>query len=341
MRIQNNKLKTIDLFAGVGGIRAGFESNGFETVFSNDFEPKCKFTYDLNYGAGSMLIQDIKTIDPQDIPDFDFLLGGFPCQAFSIAGYRKGFEDTSGRGDLFFYVAKIIEQKRPKGFLLENVKNLVTHDSGRTFEIIKKTLRDLGYYIKYKVLNTMDYGNLLQNRERIYIVGFDDYNSYVNFEFPGPIKLTSKIDEVLEQKVDQKYFYNNKPLFDRLENDVVNPQSFYQWRRQYVRENKKGVCPTLTANMGTGGHNVPIIIEKNGIRKLTPRECFRLQGFPDTYQLPNIADSALYKQAGNSVSVSVIKRIAHNIKIAFDYKEEKPEKPKLFQLELERDPLFA
>ena len=302
--------KTIDLFAGVGGIRLGFENAGFKTVFANDFEHKCKDTYDLNFKDSKLVVEDIRKIEIEDLPKFDFLLGGFPCQAFSIAGYRKGFDDPKNRGNLFFDIAKILKARNPEGFMLENVKNLKSHDGGNTFKVIEETLRDLGYHVKSKVLNTMDYGNVPQNRERIYIVGFKNKNYSDKFEFPSPIKLTVKITDLLEKDVAEKYYYNGKSLFDRLKKDVNQEGVVYQWRRQYVRENKSGVCPTLTANMGTGGHNVPIIKDKKGIRKLTPLECFRIQGFPKDYTLPNISDSALYKQAGNSVSVPVVEAVA-------------------------------
>lgn len=311
----NSGNKTIDLFAGIGGIRIGFENAGFESVFSNDFEPACKITYDLNFETSKLHIQDIREIVPETLPDFDFLLGGFPCQAFSIAGHRQGFNDEKNRGNLFFYIAKILEIKQPTGFLLENVKNLVSHDGGRTFQIIQTILQELGYHIKFQVLNTMEYGNVPQNRERIYIVGFKEFQSCLQYSFPTPIPLTKTIKDILEPApVADKYYYNGKPLYERIKNDVTEEGKVYQWRRQYVRENKKNVCPTLTANMGTGGHNVPIIKDAHGIRKLTPLECLRFQGFPDSYVLPNnISDGALYKQAGNSVSVPVIERIAKNI----------------------------
>lgn len=305
--------KTIDLFAGVGGIRIGFENAGFKTVFANDSEPQCRDTYDLNFRDSKLVVEDIRKIGIDDLPDFDFLLGGFPCQAFSIAGYRQGFNDEKGRGNLFFDVARILEARKPEGFLLENVKNLKSHDGGKTFKIIEKTLKDLGYHVKIKVLNTMEYGNIPQNRERIYIVGFKNKFYYDRFEFPNPVKLTIKVTDLLENDVPEKYYYNAKPLFEKLKGTVKETGKVYQWRRQYVRENKSGVCPTLTANMGTGGHNVPIIKDKKGIRKLTPLECFRIQGFPKNYKLPNISDSALYKQAGNSVSVPVIEAVAKEI----------------------------
>lgn len=311
--IPTKKWRTIDLFAGVGGIRLGFEDAGFTTVFANDFDAKCAETYDLNFNSAKLIVEDITTIPTSDIPDCDFILGGFPCQAFSIAGYRHGFNDLKGRGNLFFDIARIINDKKPTGFLLENVKNLKSHDGGKTFKIIEQTLHDLGYFVKTRVLNSMEYGNVPQNRERIYIVGFKDPKKTEQFEFPEPIPLKKTIKDILEENVNEKYYYNDKPLYERIKDEVTEENAVYQWRRQYVRKNKKGVCPTLTANMGMGGHNVPIIFDGKGIRKLTPRECFRLQGFPDSFKLPNISDSALYKQAGNSVTVPVISQIAEKM----------------------------
>ncbi|MDP3057462.1 MAG: transcriptional repressor LexA [bacterium] len=302
--------KTLDLFAGVGGIRLGFEKAGFNTVFANDFDEQCKITYDLNFLTSKLVVEDIRKIGINDLPKFDFLLGGFPCQPFSIAGYRQGFNDKKNRGNLFFDIVKIIEARRPEGFLLENVKNLKSHDGGNTFKTIEKILKNLGYYVKARVLNSMEYGNIPQNRERVYIVGFKNKDYTDNFLFPDPIKLTKKITDLLEKSVPEKYYYNGKPLFAKLKDYIKEYGKVYQWRRQYVRENKSGVCPTLTANMGTGGHNVPIIKDKKGIRKLTPLECARIQGFPKNYKLPQIADSALYKQFGNSVSVPVIEAVA-------------------------------
>jgi DNA (cytosine-5)-methyltransferase 1 len=310
--------KTIDLFAGIGGIRIGFEKAGFETVFANDFEPHCKTTYDLNFNKSKLIVEDIRKIGIDDLPKFDFLLGGFPCQAFSIAGYRQGFKDEKDRGNLFFDIARIIEARQPKGFLLENVKNLKGHDGGNTFRIIEETLERLGYHVKSKVLNSMNYGNVPQNRERIYIVGFKNKKHHNNFNFPNPVNLTVRVTDLLDKYVPDKYYYNNKPLYNRLKNDVVDENKVYQWRRQYVRENKSGVCPTLTANMGTGGHNVPIIRDNKGIRKLTPLECARIQGFPKDYNLPKIADSALYKQVGNSVTVPVIEAVARQMRMAMN-----------------------
>lgn len=307
----SNKYNIIDLFAGVGGIRLGFEKafeNKTNFVFSSEIDKHAQKTYYENFK--DMPHGDITQIDEKDIPSHDIILAGFPCQAFSIAGHRKGFEDT--RGTLFFDVARIAAQHKPKVLFLENVKGFVGHDNGKTFKTVKKILEDLGYKVFSEVLNSKDYG-IPQNRERIYIVAFLD--NTVEFEFPKKIKLSKKIKDCLTSDIDEKYYYNNKPLYERIKDDVVNESSIYQWRRQYVRENKSNVCPTLTANMGTGGHNVPIVKDKKGIRKLTPRECANFQGFPKNYKISkDIVDSHLYKQFGNSVTVSVIESIAKEIK---------------------------
>jgi len=313
---------TCDLFAGVGGIRLGFERAGFKTIFANDFDKTCKDTYDLNFSEPKLLIEDIGKVNIKEIPNFNVLLAGFPCQAFSIAGYRKGFRDDKGRGNLFFRIAEILEEKKPEAFMLENVKNLKTHDKGKTFKIIKETLEKLGYHIKYKILNSITHGNIPQNRERIFIVGFLNEDKTDAFEFPDEILLTKNFRMFTAEKADKKYYYNDKPLYERIKNDIHSEYTVYQWRRKYVRTNKKGVVPTLTANMGRGGHNVPIIKNTIGVRKLTPKECFLLQGFPESFKLPeNVVDSNLYHQAGNSVTVSVIQRIAQNMKAVFEGKK--------------------
>jgi DNA (cytosine-5)-methyltransferase 1 len=308
------RFTTADLFAGVGGIRLGFERAGFETVFANDFDKSCKITYDLNFCSPKLHHQDINELDIKSIPKFDILLGGFPCQAFSIAGYQKGFKDEKGRGNLFFRIADILQERKPQAILLENVKNLKGHDNGKTYKIIKDTLESIGYNIKTKILNSMEHGNVPQNRERIFIVGFLDKTKTDKFEFPNEVKLKRSFRDLTANEVDDKYYYNDKPLYERIKDDINSVDTVYQWRRKYVRANKKGVVPTLTANMGRGGHNVPIIRNSKGIRKLTPKECFMVQGFPDRFRLPeNLSDSELYHQAGNSVTVPVIQRIAENI----------------------------
>ena len=303
------------LFAGVGGIDLGFELTGkFKTVVANEKDEKASITYKANFN-NNLIVDDIQNITKSDFPEYDLLLSGFPCTSFSIAGYRKGFEDEH-TGNLFFETLRIIVETKPKAIFLENVKNLVSHDDGKTFQIICDSLISNGYYIKHQVMNAKDYGNIPQNRERIYIVGFLNKQHYDNFNFPNPTLLTKKLSNVIEYdvKMDDIYYYSEKySFFPILKEHIISQNNIYQWRRKYVRENKNNVCPTLTANMGTGGHNVPLILTKYGIRKLTPRECFNIQGFPSNYALPDIANSHLYKQAGNSVVVTVIERIAENI----------------------------
>jgi len=314
-KLPNHNFKFIDLFAGIGGIKIAFENSGFNCVFSNDFDKNCKITFDQNF-KNNLFLEDLSKISNSQIPSFDILTAGFPCQPFSIAGYREGFDDKKGRGNLFFEIVRIIQDKRPLAFLLENVKNLKTHDNGKTIKIIYSELEKLGYFVTDKVMNAMEYGNIPQNRERIYIVGFNSKKNFENFTFPKKLVLSKNIADCLEKKVDEKYYYNNKPLFEKISQHITKKNTLYQWRRKYVRENKNFVCPTLTANMGMGGHNVPIILDDFGIRKLTPRECANFQGFPEEYQLPNVADSILYKQFGNSVCVPVLQRIALEIKNA-------------------------
>lgn len=317
-----NKYNIAAFFSGVGGIELGFEqTNKFQTIYANEFDKNAGITYQTNHPHTPFDSRDIHDISPEELPDnVDLVVGGFPCQAFSIAGYRKGFEDE--RGDLFFELLRIIKYKKPQAIFIENVKNMVTHDNGNTFKVIREALTINGYYIKWKVLNGKDYGNVPQNRERIYIVGFLSQTAFNQFQFPNEIPLKTTLRDVIDftNPVDEYYYYTNEkhPFYHQLKENITSSQTIYQWRRQYVRENKAGVVPTLTANMGTGGHNVPLILTDDyRIRKLTPKETFNVQGFPSTFKLPSaVANGQLYKQAGNSVVVPLIKRIAENISTA-------------------------
>ncbi|VFA41319.1 DNA (cytosine-5-)-methyltransferase [Chryseobacterium indologenes] len=309
--------KFIDLFAGIGGFRIAMQNSGGRCIYTSEWNKDAQITYKENFGEvpfGDISDKSIK----QYIPDsFDILCAGFPCQAFSIAGYQKGFSDT--RGTLFFDIEKVIETHRPKVVFLENVKNLVSHDKGNTFRVICEILEEkLKYRIFTKVLNSMTHGNVPQNRERIFIVAFDpeQVENYADFQFPEQIPLTKTIHDFLEEgKQEDKYYYKEThQYYPELEKTMTKTDTVYQWRRVYVRENKSNVCPTLTANMGAGGHNVPLIKDEYGIRKLTPKECFAFQGYPmDKYILPNIADSKLYMQAGNSVTTTLVERISREI----------------------------
>ncbi len=307
--------KVGSLFAGVGGIDLGFENAGFNLVWANEFDKNACITYRFNF-KHQLFEEDIWNLDPSNLSEIDILTAGFPCQPFSIAGYRKGFNDD--RGNLFFRILEYIEALNPKVVFLENVKNLKSHDKGNTYKVIVEALEAHGYSYKTEILNTKDYGNIPHNRERIFIVAFrNDVASADNFEFPNKEKLTNTIANIISSdKVDDKFYYGeDKYMYPLLKESMKSKETVYQWRRQYVRENKSNVCPTLTANMGTGGHNVPLVVTDYGFRKLTPKECFKFQGFPNDFKAPDgLANSHLYKQAGNSVSVPVIQRIAENIK---------------------------
>lgn len=314
MKSKDTKYSVVSFFSGVGGIELGFELTGkFETIWANEIDKFASETYKLNFNS-KLVVGDIKEIESKDVPKSDIIVAGFPCQAFSVAGYKKGFEDD--RGVLFFDLLRIIKDINPRVVFLENVKNLVGHDNGNTFRVIKEALEFHGYKVKDKVLNAKDYGNIPQNRERIYVIAFRNESDYRNFDYPSSIPLSLEIEDMLESNVtDPSFFYNEEKYgsFNDIKRGVTSSKTVYQWRRKYIRENKSNVFPTLTANMGTGGHNVPLILSEGGIRKLTPRECFNIQGYPENYKLPKISNAQLYKQAGNSVVVPVIKRLAENI----------------------------
>ena len=374
--MQKKIYKVGSLFAGVGGICLGFlsalnENAEYEIVWANEIDEFACETYRTNF-KHPLLEGDINFIlhpEKSDNPDYystlhdkileqpvDILNGGFPCQAFSIAGAQKGFNDA--RGNLFLSIIDLIEQLgekfyKPRILFLENVKNLKSHDSGKTYPVIKSKLEEAGYIIKEEVLNTMYYSDLPQNRERIYIIGFlkqEDADRFTLFQELSKYRKEKTAEERIEdiKKIldfsvsDKKYFYTKKKYpayyitqeeYDsqtdkksvriNLDEDIHEMHQFYQLRRgQYVRKNQSNVCPTLTANMGTGGHNVPLILTPDKrIRKLTPAETFMLQGFPvgNGYELPvkykgrPYGSSHLYTQAGNAVSVPVITLIAEYI----------------------------
>lgn len=369
------------LFAGVGGICLGFQNAKnknahYKLLWANEIDDYACATYKNNF-KHELLQGDIKLVLHPELATsdeerkyyeglkdiilkepIDILNGGFPCQAFSIAGEQKGFEDE--RGNLFLNIIDLIKMLgkkfyKPRVLFLENVKNLQTHDNGRTYRVIKEELEECGYKIFEKVLNTMEYSDLPQNRERIYIIGlsderdielFDIYNKDVLSNLYKHKTSEERVDDIkkvinydLSKEKAEKYYYTKEKYPNyfvsidefknsekenriNLDEQIDEMYQFYQCRRgMYVRKNKSGVCPTLTANMGTGGHNVPLIKVNDGIRKLTPTETFKLQGFPvgNGYKLPEefngkkYPDSQLYKQAGNAVSVPVITTLSEEI----------------------------
>lgn len=321
----------IDLFAGAGGFHLAFKDKA-KCVFASEIDPQIAKVYEVNHNLkphGDITLDTTKNAIPEG---FELLCAGFPCQAFSNAGLKMGFEDT--RGTLFFDVADIAKKHKPSILFLENVAGLISHKDGNTFKTILNTLDEIGYAVKYKVLNTMEYGNLPHNRARIYIVCFNkekvSQEKIDAFEFPAPVALTTKLADCFEASpVDAKYYYTDAKypkIYPDLDGSVSRTDTLYQRRRVgEVRENKSNVSPCLTANMGTGGHNVPFLREVGGsIRKLTPRECFNLQGYDSSYNLSvkKVSDSKLYKIAGNSVSVPVLRRIADNIMVSLQRMEQ-------------------
>lgn len=311
MSTTTSELRVAGTCSGVGGIELGFQQAGFTTAWANEMDPHANKTYAANFGSDHLDTRSVWEVNPREIPDHEVFVGGIPCQAFSHSGSRKGFADE--RGVLFNAFARILTVKKPQAFLLENVKGMLTHDGGRTFPIIKEALEDAGYTVSFRVMNSAEYGNIPQGRERIYVVGF---RSGAGIAWPEPIARTVEPRDVLEATVPEKYFYDERygKIYD-LARDFMVDDAIYQYRHMTgMRRNQSGLFPTLAAYMGTGGHNVPLILDGGRIRKLTPRECFNAMGYPADFVLPTIADGHLYKQAGNSVAVPVVKRIAEEIK---------------------------
>jgi DNA (cytosine-5)-methyltransferase 1 len=304
---KKNSLKAIDLFAGIGGIRLGFEQafgKEIEFVFASEIDKYARQTYYANFAEEPF--GDITQIDEEKIEKFDILLAGFPCQAFSVAGHRKGFEDT--RGTLFFDVARIIKYHKPKVVFLENVKGLVGHDKGKTFNVILETLRELGYRVEYKILNAKDFG-LPQNRERIYIVGF--LGNEVDFRFPNEIGKEVKVGDILDDKIDDKYTISDKLWAGHQRRKVEHKEKGNGFGYSMFDKNSS-YTSTISARYYKDGSEILIEQDGKNPRKLTPREAGRLQGFPDKFYI-KVSDVQAYKQFGNSVSVPVIRAIAKNI----------------------------
>lgn len=305
----NADYNMVDLFAGIGGTRLGFQLTGrTKSIFSSEIDKFAIKTYEANYGDTPH--GDITQIDEKDVPDHDILVGGFPCQAFSQAGKKLGFEDT--RGTLFFEIARILREKRPKAFLLENVKNLKGHDKGRTFRIIENTLKELDYEVYNILFKAKDFG-VPQNRERIYIVGFDKrrVRNYADFEFPKPPMTKTRLGDILESSVSDKY--------------TISDTLWEGHQRRKVEHKKNGngfgyslfnadspYTSTISARYYKDGSEILVEQDGKNPRKLTPREASRLQGFPADFIIP-VSDTQAYKQFGNSVAVPVINAIAEEI----------------------------
>lgn len=311
-----SKLKIIDLFAGIGGIRLGFEKSskqGVECVFTSEWDKFSTKTYQANFGS-KPVFGDITKVSLKDIPKHDILLAGFPCQPFSQAGLKKGFSDT--RGTLFFDIERILKDKKPKAFLLENVKQLRGHDKGRTLNIIIERLREVGYTnVQYKVLKARDFG-LPQNRERIYIVGFLDEN--IMFNFPIPTFEPTRVGDVLEKCVDDKYTISDRLWAGHQRRKRENKLKGKGFGYGMVTEESE-YTNTISARYYKDGSEILIQQEGCNPRKLTPREAARLQGFPENFKIP-VSDTQAYRQFGNSVPVNVVEKVAEQILLHLEKK---------------------
>lgn len=306
--------RVCSLFAGIGGIDLGFQQAGFDIIWANEYDAAACRTYRKNFGDVNLVEGDIRYISASEIPDFDVLTAGFPCQPFSIAGRQKGFNDK--RGNLFFEITRVIDAKRPKVIFLENVANLMEHDEGRTFLVIFNSLAQFGYTVYYKVMAANEYGNLPQIRKRIYITAIHE-SINDTYRHPEPTELTLKSTDIIHrhEKQNDVYYYNGTELFPYFECHMKDKMAIYRPTDTDVRWTKNQMCPTLTANMGTFPNRVPVVWDDFGIRKLTLRECLDFQGFPKEYYFPNtITMDDAYKQIGNSVCVTVIRRIVEQIK---------------------------
>lgn len=303
----------IDLFCGLGGFRIAFEKLNGKCVFSCDIDKAVQKIYQSNFHETPF--GDITKIEASQIPNHDILCAGFPCQPFSIAGKRLGFEDT--RGTLFFEVARILKEKKPKGFILENVRGITNHDKGKTLDVIMNILNDLGYLCKYKVLNAKNY-NVPQNRERWYCIGIQkkNQNAFEHFEFPQEEKLTFTLKDILEPDIKSNEYIiseickKNIQSFISQKKIIVTPYTLaYDIRpsRCHFMQGEYSNC--LTAKMGTGGNNIGVIVSQN--RKLTEKECLKIMGFPDDYTIGTGAQA--YKQIGNSVVVPIICKLAKEL----------------------------
>ncbi|MCE9598055.1 MAG: DNA (cytosine-5-)-methyltransferase [Spirochaetia bacterium] len=316
--LQTDKLRFIDLFAGIGGFRIAFRAAGFEPVFSSEWDSMAQKTYAANFGTQPA--GDIRAIGAKDIPPFELLCAGFPCQPFSLAGVSKknalgrphGFDDQK-QGNLFFEIMRILNARKPQAFLLENVKNLNSHDGGKTMRVIRDELEKAGYYFKTAVINARVL--VPQNRERIYIAGFRKKNASESFRFPLLADKKPVLGQILEARVPEKYTLSDH-LWTYLQ-DYRRKHEEAGHGFGFGLADRKGVTRTLSARYYKDGSEILIPTRRGNPRRLTPRECARLMGFPESFQIP-VSDTQAYKQFGNSVVVPVVHAIAIEMKKALD-----------------------
>lgn len=307
-----NRITVGSMFAGIGGIDLAFENAGCKTIWANELDKHACKTYRLNFGNEYLVEGDIQNVNTKDIPKFDILCAGFPCQAFSSVGLLQGFEDP--RGNLFFEVIRVVKDKKPRVVFLENVANLINHDDGNTFKVIKGMLEELGYNVQFQIMNAKEYGNLPQQRNRIYIVAFKFKKNLMKFKYPEMIPLTRSAFDIYDKdKKEDKYYMDGHRMWDRMMEYMTERNRVYRFTDWGLSRSREGICPTLLAAMGSRFERIPFFYDDYSVRLMTPRECARMQGFPETYKFPTENEKQVYKQIGNSVAVPVVQRIAENI----------------------------
>lgn len=301
------------MFAGIGGIDLAFKKTGFKPIWANEIDKYACNTYRLNFKAKYLVEGDIKKIQTQDIPEFDILTAGFPCQSFSSVGLRKGFHDP--QGNLFFETIRVISAKCPKVVFFENVANLIKLDNGTTFEVIMSAMKELGYYVRYQLMNASDYG-IPQQRNRVYIVAFRDKKKADKFEFPKKKKLTKDAFAFFDKERQPEHYYmDGHKKWKEMIAFMDDKHRIYRFTDWGISRSRDGICPTLLAAMGSPYERIPFFFDHFSIRKITQREAARLQGFPDSFQFPiEKTPKQVYKQIGNSVCVPIVKSIAVAIK---------------------------
>lgn len=300
------------MFAGIGGICLAFKQNNCELIWANEIDKYACKTYRLNFGDTYLVEGDIQQIDLNSIPKMEILTAGFPCQAFSSVGLQKGFEDP--RGNLFFETARVINHIKPRVVFFENVANLLKHDDGKTIEIIKNTLLELGYHGTYKIMNAKLYGNIPQQRNRIYILAFKNKNDLNHFHFPQEVPLTKTAFDLFDKdKKDEKYYMDGHRMWNRMMEYMTDRKRIYRFTDWGLSKGMEGICPTLLAAMGSRFERIPFFYDDFSVRLMTPRECARLQGFPDDFKFTEKYEKQVYKQIGNSVCVPVVSRIVKEL----------------------------
>lgn len=309
-----NNPTVVSLFSGIGGIDLAFEQAGFKVVWANEIDKFACITYRHNLSNNALVEADIKSIDEKSVPQADVLVAGFPCQSFSVMGYQRGFNDA--RGNLFFEIVRIAKSVRPKVIFLENVRNLINHDNGRTFITIFNHLSELGYYVKYAVQSPHTHANIPQERNRTFVVAFSDLDIMNRLSFPDEIPLTNDLEGVFDRSIKRHENYYYKPgnkYYDVLNRRIPDTTGMYRIDDSGVATRKYTISPTLKANMGTYHDRVPVIRDDFGIRKITPFECLALQGFPPDFGFKDITIEQAYKQCGNTVCVPVVRQIAERL----------------------------